>query len=73
MKYLGIVKRQNGNLIIPDTFWEVAEEHAYEAIQVESDILLLSNPLDRERLRRIEELTNRSIEEHRSTLEGLAR
>jgi hypothetical protein len=30
-------------------------------------------PLDRERLKRIEELTGSSIREHRKTLEGLAR
>lgn len=73
MRYLGIVKRQNGDLMMPDTFREVAERHVYEAIQVGGDILLLSTPLDQERLKRIEELANRSIEEHRRTLERLAR
>ena len=73
MKYLGIVKRQNGNLTMPDTFREAAERETYEAVQVEDDILLLSSPLDRERIKRIEELADRSIEEHRHTLEGLAR
>jgi len=34
MKYLGIVKRENGNLTMPDTFQEVATLHTYEAIQV---------------------------------------
>ena len=73
MKYLGIIKQQNGNLTIPDRFQDVAESYAYEAIQVGDDILLLAAPLDRERLRRIEKLANRSIAEHRRTLEGLAR
>jgi hypothetical protein len=73
MKYLGIVKRENGNLTMPDTFQEVATLHTYEAIQVGGDILLLPAPLDRERIKRIEELTKRPIEEHRSTLEALAR
>jgi hypothetical protein len=73
MKYLGIVKRQNGNLMLPDTFQEIAEPHTYEAIQVGGDILLLSPPLDQERLKRIEELAKRSIEEHRDSLERLAR
>ena len=73
MKYLGIVKRQNGTLMLPDTFQEIAEPHTYEAIQVGGDILLLSPPLDQERLKRIEELAKRSIEEHRDTLERLAR
>jgi hypothetical protein len=73
MKYLGIVKRQNGNLTMPDTFQEVATFHTYEAIQLGGDILLLSPPLDRERMKRIEDLTNQSIKEHRKTLEGLAK
>ncbi|HKA56854.1 MAG TPA: hypothetical protein VKJ47_24685 [Candidatus Binatia bacterium] len=72
MKYLGIVKRQERNLTMPDTFQEAAN-HTYEAIQVGSDILLLAAPLDRGRLKRIEALANRSIAEHRRTLEGLAR
>ncbi|MBS3905532.1 MAG: hypothetical protein KGZ49_00725 [Syntrophaceae bacterium] len=73
MKYLGIVKRQNGNLSMPDTFQEVATLHTYEAIQMGGDILLLSAPLDRERIKQIEKLANQSIEEHRKTLEGLAK
>ena len=73
MKYLGIVKRQNGNLTMPDAFQEVATLRTYDAIQVGGDILLLSAPLDRERLKKIEELAKRSIEEHRSSLEALAK
>ena len=74
MKYLGIAKRQNGKLTMPDTFQEATALSTYEAIQVGADIFLLSAPLDRECLKHIEELANRSIEEHRSALgEGLAR
>ena len=73
VKYLGIVKRQDGNLTMPDTFQEATTLHTYEAIQVGGDILLLPSQLDRERLKRIEELTTCSIEEHRDALEGLAR
>jgi hypothetical protein len=73
MKYLGIVKRQNGNLTMPDAFQEVTTPRTYDAIQVGGDILLLPAPLDRERLKKIEELAKRSIEEHRSTLEALAK
>ena len=53
MQYLGIVKKQNGNLAMPDTFQEVAPLSTYEAIQVGGDILLLSAPLDRERMKHI--------------------
>lgn len=73
MKYLGILKRQNCVLTMPDTFSEVAQAQDCEAVQVADDILLLPAPLHRERLRQIEDLANRSINEHRSTLEGLAR
>ena len=73
MNYLKIVKRQNCVLTMPDTFAEVAERRDYEAILVGGDIVLLPSPLDRERLKRIKDLANRSINEHRSTLEGLAR
>ena len=73
MKYLGIVKRQNGNLTMPDAFQELTTPRTYDAIQVGGDILLLPAPLDRERLKKIEELAKRSIEEHRLTLEALAK
>jgi hypothetical protein len=73
MKYLGIVKRKNGNLTMPDAFQEVMTLRTYDAIQVGGDILLLPAPLDRERLKKIEELAKRSIEEHRSTLDALAK
>jgi len=57
----------------PDAFQEATAPGTYEAIQVGGDILLLPAPLDRERIKKIEELTKRFIEEHRSTLEALAR
>ncbi len=73
MKYPGTVKRQNSLLTMPDTFEEVADGRECEAIHVEDAIFLLPGPLDREPLNRIEDLANRSINEHRSTVEGLAR
>ena len=73
MKYLGIARVENGTLVMPDAFREVAGQRDYEAVQVGDAILLLAAPLDRERLKRIEALTQASIDEHRSSLEGLAR
>jgi hypothetical protein len=73
MKYLGIVKKENGTLAVPDSFKDVAELRTYEAVQMGGDILLFSTPLDRERLKKIDELTESSIRDHRKTLEGLAR
>jgi hypothetical protein len=73
MKYLGIAKRQGSDLKMPDSFQEVAKTEVYEAIVVDGDILLLATPLDRERVKRILDLTDRSLKDHRQTLEGLAR
>ncbi len=73
MKYLGIVKRDNAKLSMPDAFQKVAPSDQYEAIEVGGDILLVAAPLDADRLKQIEDLTNRSINEHRPTLKGLAR
>ncbi len=73
MKYLGAVKREVNQLTMPDAFQEVAGGTSYEAVQVGDTILLMASPVDRERLRQIEELANRSIGEHRRALEGLAR
>lgn len=73
MKYLGIVKRQRNSLTMPDAFLEVEEPQTYEAVQVGDTILLLSALLDKERLKRIGELADLSIEDHRKSLGGLAR
>jgi len=73
MKYLGIARKENGHVLMPDTFRDVEEGRTYEAIEVEGDILLTLAPLDRERLARVERLAKQSIEEHRKALEGLAR
>ena len=72
MRYLGIVRRENGTLTMPDLFRNTVTATTYEAIQVGENILLLVTPLEQERKRRIVALTDRSIEEHRPTLEGLA-
>ena len=73
MKYLGMVRRRDNHLTMPDTFREVPQEDTYEAVQVGDSIVLLSPPLDRERLEQIQRLADRSIEEHRRSLEGLSR
>jgi len=73
MKYLGIARKEKGQIVMPDAFQGVEEGQTYEAIEIGGDILLAPVPLDRARLARIEGLANRSIEEHRKSLEGLAR
>ena len=44
----------------------------YEAIEIGNDILLVPSPLDKDRIARIERLTDLSIKEHRKTLENLS-
>ncbi len=73
MKYLGTVKKEKGQVVIPDTFREVEDGRIFEAIEVGGDILLVAGPLEKERLSLIEELAKESIEKHRATLEALAR
>ncbi len=73
MKYLGIMKQEDGQVTMPDTFQSIELQQSYEVVEVCGDLLLLPSPLDRQRLARIERLTKQSIAEHRKTLEGLAR
>jgi len=73
IKYLGTVKKEKGQVMMPDTFQEVEDGRVFEAIEIGGDILLLAGPLEKERLVRIEELAKESIKKHRATLEVLAR
>ena len=73
MRYLGIARQEHGRILMPDAFAEGEQDATFEAIEIGGDILLIPNPLDRERLARLQRLANRSIEDHRKSLEGLAR
>jgi len=73
MKYLGVVKNDHGHLVMPDAFRETPERRSYEAIEVGGDIMLMTNPLDRERMEHIQRLARQTIKEHRKTLEALAK
>lgn len=73
MKYLCTIKNENGVLRMPDQFNAAESAETYEAIAVGDDILLVANPLDRRRLERIDGLARKSIQDHRDTLDGLAK
>ena len=73
MKYLGLARKENGHVLMPDAFRDVPDGQTYEALEIGGDILLAQPPLDRLRLADVERLANRSIKEHRKSLEGLAR
>lgn len=73
MRYLGIAKHENGHVIMPDSFVTNHHEKTYEAVEIDDLIVLLRSELKRERLAYIEHLAEQSIEDHRTTLEGLAR
>jgi len=73
MTYLGTVKVETGRLLMPLPFATSQRPETYEAVEVAGDILLVVAPLDRARLRQAERLAERSIADHRASLEGLAR
>jgi len=46
MRYLGLVRHENGNLQVSDTFRQAAGQREYEAVQVGDSILLFcASPL----------------------------
>ena len=73
MRYLGIAKKEHGRVVMPDTFADVSEGQTFEAFEIAGDILLAVPPLDRTRLEQVARLAKQSIDEHRTSLEGLAR
>ncbi len=72
MRYLGITRKEQRHLAIPDAFSEVEDSTTYGVVEIGGDILLMPPPMNKERLAQIEMLAKRSIGEHRETLEGLA-
>ena len=78
MHYLGIVEKRHGGQIILEGFGQekITEEDdqtTFEAVEIEGVIVLVPAPVDRKHLAHIETLTGQSIDDHRTTLEGLAR
>lgn len=73
MKYLGVVKNENGMLRMPDAFLQESPAQTYEALELGGDVRLVPSPLDRGRLEQIDRLTRQSIDEHRRALGSLAR
>ena len=72
MKYLGIAKKEKGYVVMPDSFVKMYDDKNYHAIEIDDTILLMRSPLDKNCLAKIEKLTEQSIYEHRTALEGLA-
>jgi len=74
MRYLGIAKKEGDRIVISsDIAGKLKEEQLFEIVEIGGDILLIPAPLNRQRLAYIEKLAKRSIEDHRQTLERLAR
>ena len=73
MKYLGIAKNEKGHFIMPDRFVNSQKNVNYEAVEIDDTILLIPEPLNKKRFSLIEKLAKQSIEDHKKTLEGLAR
>ncbi len=45
MKYLGIMKQEDGQVTMPDTFQSIELQQSYEVVEVCGDLLLLPSPL----------------------------
>ncbi len=73
MKYLGTIRNENGTFRMPDGFDAGGARDTYEVIAVGDDILFIADPLDRKRLESLLRLTKNSIEDHRESLDGLAK
>lgn len=78
MRYLGIVETKHGGQIILEGYnqeriTEEDDQITLEAVEIEGVIVLVPAPVDRKRIAQIEKLTSQSIDDHRTTLEGLAR
>ncbi len=73
MKYLGVARIENGRLVMPDGFEGAGDETTYEAVEIGDEIILSRTPLDRKRLEQIDRLARESIQNHRKSLEGLAK
>ena len=73
MRYLGIARKEKDQVLMPDTFQEMEEGRVFEVIEIGGDILLLSNPWEKDHLTRVEQLAKESITQHRQTLKDLAR
>ena len=52
MKYLGIIRKEKGHVLMPDGFDDVTKGRTYEAIELGDSILLMPTPLDRQRTAR---------------------
>lgn len=73
MKYLGIARTENGRLIMPDGFDCPEEGTTFEAVEIGGEIVLSPTPLDRRRLEKIDRLARQSMQDHRESLEDLAK
>ena len=78
MGYLGIVENRHGGQIILEGYGqekisEEDEQTTFETVEIEGVIVLIPAPVNHKRLAQIETLTGQSIDDHRTTLEGLAR
>jgi len=78
MRYLGIVEKRHGGQIILECYGQekITEEDdqaAFESVEIEGAIVLIPAPVNHKRIVQIETLTGQSIDDHRTTLEGLAR
>ncbi len=72
MRYLGQAKYENGVILLPESL-RLAEGTTYAVLEIEGDLWLSPQSSDPQRLEEVARLARQVIEEHRETLEKLAK
>lgn len=70
MRYLGVAKKKGSVLEMPSGF---GDAETYEVLELEGRIVLVPMPFEPMNAKEVERLARETIEEHRKTLEALAR
>ena len=65
MRYLGIAKKENGLIVLPDQKNDPSVTAYFEAFEIDGHILMLRPPVSRKRQRQIRELTEHAINQHK--------
>lgn len=66
MQYLGVAKKENGLIVLPDQLQKQEVNKYFEAFEIDGHILLLHPPVSRKRQRHIRELTAQAICKHKN-------
>jgi hypothetical protein len=71
MRYLGIAKKEQGLIVLPDLKDTHTVSELYEAFEIDGHIVLLHPPVSRKRQRQIRELTREAITTHKPSFKEI--